>query len=298
MQGQSSSPLHAVLPRTIVLGNGPISKEDEYLLQTSSQLSGSTIFTSNMAFKNELTRLPWHRKIAVVQDYLYQELQNSSEPEDFLALSHHYDEVFVIESLYEGVQYGNFDFSKFKFLTHLRRVRLLNRVAGARLFRLDEEHLPSAGIIALALAIDLMKGRPSTKSVGLAGITLSSERVYALQIPSPDRFAKLYGGQIDGSGLEVTLQYRNHFRPDALAIAAFSYKCTITSACVEISSLTTTWPEKTKRSAKGDQTKDSRPLRWRDLIESGFARRRRAGWSSLFRLLWRQTRYPFRIRRP
>lgn len=298
MQDPNNSPLHTVPPRTIILGNGPISKEDAYLLKTSSNLSGSTIFTSSMAFKNELTLLPWQRKIAVVQDYLYQELRNAAKPEDFRTLSHDYDEVFVIETLHEGVNYRNLDFSEFNFLTHLRRVKLLNRVAGARLFRLDEEYLPSTGIIALAIAIDLEKGSHLTKSVGLAGITLSSEPLYALQVPSPDLFRKSYGGKIDASGQEVTLRHRNHFRPDALAIAAFSYKCTITSACVEIKSLTTTWPEKTKRAANSNQNKHPRLSGWRDLIESGLARRRRAGLYSLFGLVWRQMRYSFRTRRP
>lgn len=297
MQGHSSSPLHTALPRTIVLGNGPISKEDEHLLQTSSNLGGSTLFTASMAFKNELTLLPWQRKIAVVQDYLYQEFQNELEPKDFRTLSHDYDEVFVIETLQEGINYRNFDFSEFNFLSHLRRVRLLNRVAGARLFRFDEEHLPSTGIIALALAIDLEEGSHSTKSVGLSGITLSSERRYVHQVPSPDFFRELDDGQIEASGEEVVLRYRNHFRPDALAIAAFSYKCTIISTCVEINSLTMTWPEKAKQSVKSGQIKHTCRSGWRSLFESGLVRRRRAGWNSLFGLLWRQMRYPFRIRR-
>ena len=283
------------IPTTIVLGNAPLLEEEHALLQASSALNNSKIFTANMAFNSAAVKLPWGQRVAVVQDYLYQELTHLENPSQLSHIHTSFSRVVLVESLFPGVRYADFDYSKIDFLTHLRRVRLLNSCVGARFFRLSEEYLPSTGIIALAMAIHAVGTRSSGGSVGCVGIGLDPLVSYSHEIPSPKRFRIVEGTAVDNLGREIFSTPRNHSRPDALAIAAFSYNCKIVSLRPEIVALTTTWLNKTWGTTR--DVKDRRPrskwsfvTRTREIYGNCVVRARRVGWRSLFGLLLRQVR--------
>lgn len=292
-----NDPITTELPQTIVLGNAPLTEAEKQLLWASSNLRESRIFTAGMAFENKITLLPWGRKIAVVQDYLLQELREESSPINYLTALRQFDKVIVVETLFDGVNYHDLDPPGLELLTHLRRVRLLNRVAGTKFFRLDSEYLPSTGILALALAIESVHASHAGETIGMAGISLEGDLSYSLEVPSPERLRIASGGELNCFGREIFRTRRNHFRPDALAIAAFSYNSRIISTRSQISLLTTTWPN-----GSGELLANKRRDRtWTEgadsLVKYGLQRWRRAGLRSLGDLLWRQARYPFRIRK-
>lgn len=283
-------------PSTVVLGNAPLLSEEMALLEAVSLTPNSRIFTANMAFLSEATRHPWAEKTAILQDYVYQAVMDQDDASEAKLLHDTFTRIIIIESLFPDVRYGEFDYSKVRLLSHVGRVRLLNRAAKTRLFRFDEEYLPSSGIIALALAIDQNVRTTPDKALNLVGINLNPSSSYTHEVSSPNSLQRAYSAGFDKHGREVINAPRNHSRPDSLAVAVLSYHYDIFSVRPEIVALTTTWSRGNLRGPQNDlDEKHSLTDRLSKLSRDGLRRIRRGGVRSAFQLLLRQARHSRRL---
>lgn len=227
------------VPHRVVLGNAELSVQERELLGAIVKQAGSTIFTANAGFNSELTRWDWSRRVAVIQDYVFQDLNQMTKTE-LVSSSTYSDSVILVESTFEGATPETYKFHRTQVLTHMSQRRLLNKVARGRFFRIYHEYLPSTGIIALALA--LRETKDPFEPVALLGVGLSTSDMYVArpETRDPAIFKKV---------LELPPLPRQHYRPDALAIAAFSFHHHIVSLRPEVSALTQTWSAATPEQA-------------------------------------------------
>jgi hypothetical protein len=262
----------------IVIGNATLTEPELELLRHVSDSPNSTIFTANAGFNSEVANWNWSRRVAVVQDYVFQSLK--PQVREQLTRNHDLGQTTVIvESNYANVMPETYRIAGPQILSLLAQRRLLNGTARGRYFRLSHQYLPSTGIIALALA--LREKEDHREPVGLIAVGLSVTELYESRQESRDH-------RIFTSVVETPPSPRQHFRSDALAIATFSFHHEIVSMRPEIDALTHTWRPSTT-SAIADL--EGRP----DSTVSALQRKLRAGeFKFLFRKILLQLAH-FRI---
>ena len=223
----------------MVLGNAPLTESERALLTTLAEQPRSVIFTTNAGFNSPIADGPWHRRVAVIQDYVFQALDATTQ-ERLTSPQSQFGTTVVVESDFEGVLPATYGHIGTQLLSKVAQRRLLNRTARGRHFRLSHEYLPSTGVIALALALQEMKS-PS-EPVALIGFGLSHSELYEARPETRDPSIFMYLHDF------VPCQ-RQHFRPDAMAVAAFSFHYNILPTRPEVAALTRTWTPPTSEIA-------------------------------------------------
>ena len=218
-------------PSRVVLGNATLTESEFALLESVLDSPHPALFTSNAGFNSEVAHWNWHRRVAVMQDYVFQALK-SKVREQLIGTSNPGHMTVIVESNYANVVPGTFQVRGTKVLSQLAQRRLLNGVARGRYFGLSHQYLPSTGAIALALA--LREVEDPHEQVALVGFGLSTTELYEAR---PDT----RGSEVFDQPTEAVMGPRQHFRSDALAIIAFSYHHKIVSLRPEVDALMHTW---------------------------------------------------------